>query len=62
MTEFVALPPPPPNHKNHIRGCHGTRHFHIAHTELFLLENFVSHLEGRTEQIGLNLKDPRSAG
>ena len=38
-----------------------TMHFHIAHTKM-LFENLVSHLEGPTEQFGMHLKGPRSAG
>ena len=38
-----------------------TMHFHRAHSKMFE-ENFVAHSEGPTEQFGMNLKGPRSAG
>ena len=38
-----------------------TMHFHIAHTKFFE-ENCVLHSGGPTEQYGMNLKGPRSAG
>ena len=34
-----------------------TMHFHVAHTKFLF-----SHSEGPTEQFGMNLKGPRSAG
>ena len=38
-----------------------TMYFHIAHS-IFWGENFVSHSEGPTEQLGMNLKGLMSAG
>ena len=52
MIEFVGLPP---NLENQISGCHGNHAFSCE-------ENFISHSEGPTEQFGMNLKGPRSAG
>ena len=59
MIEFVGLPP---NLKNHIRGCHGNHALSRSPYQISFEENFVSHSEGPTEQFGMNLKGPRSAG
>ena len=59
MIEFVGLPP---NLENHIRGCHGNHAFSSSSYQIPFAENFVSHFEGPTEQFGMNLKCPRSAG
>ena len=59
MIEFVGLPP---NLENHIRGCHGNHAFSRSQYLISFEENFVSHYEGPTEQFGMNLKGPRSAG
>ena len=59
MIEFVGLPP---NLENHIRGCHGNHAFLRSLYQPSFEENFVSHSEGPTEQFGMNLKGPRSAG
>ena len=59
MIEFVGLPP---NLENHISGCHG---IHALSRSPYLIsceKNFILHFEGPTEQFGLNLKGPRSAG
>ena len=59
MIEFVGLP-----HKfeNHIRGCHRNHASSRSSYQISFKENFVSHSEGPTEQVGMNLKGPRSAG
>ena len=59
MIEFVGLPP---NLENHIRGCHGNHAFSRSPYQNSFEENFVSHSEGPTEQFGMNLKGPWSAG
>ena len=59
MIEFVGLPP---NLENHIRGCNGNHAFSRSPYQISFEENFVSHSEGPTEQFGMNLKSPRSAG
>ena len=59
MIEFVGLLP---NLGNHIRGCHGNHVFPRSPYQSSFKENFVSHSEGPSEQIGMNLKGPRSAG
>ena len=59
MIEFVGLPP---NLENHIRGCHGNHAFSRRPYQVYFEENFVSHSEGPTEQFGMHLKGPRSAG
>ena len=59
MIEFVGLPP---NLENYIRGCHGNHAFSRSPYQISFEENFVSHFEGPTEQFGMNLKGPRSAG
>ena len=59
MIEFVGLPP---NLENHIRGCHGNDAFSRSPYQISFEENFVSHSEGPTELLGMNLKGPRSAG
>ena len=59
MIEFVGLPP---NLKNHISGCHGNHAFSRSPYQISCEENFISHSEGPTEQFGMNLKGPRSAG
>ena len=48
--------------QNHIRGCHGNHAFSRSPYQISFEENFVSHSEGPTEQFGMNLKGPRSAG
>ena len=58
MIEFVGLTP---ILENHIKGCHGNHAFSQSPYQ-FSKENFVSHLEGPIEKIGMNLKGPRSAG
>ena len=59
MIEFVGLPP---NRKNHISSCHGNHAFSHSPYLISCEENFMSHSEGPTEQFGMNLKGPRSAG
>ena len=59
MKEFVSLSP---NLKNHIRGCHGNHAFSGSLYHISFEENFISHSEGPTEQFGLTLRGPRSAG
>ena len=59
MIDFVGLPP---NLENHIRGCHGNHAFSRSPYQISFEENFISHSEGTTEQFGMNLKGPRSAG
>ena len=59
MIEFVGLSP---NLEIHIRGCHGYHAFSRRPYQVYFEENFVSHSEGPTEQFGMNLKGPRSAG
>ena len=59
MIEFIGLPP---NLENHIRGCHRNHAFSRSLYQISFEENFVSHSEGPTEQFGMNLKGPRSAG
>ena len=59
MIGFVGLPL---NLENHIRGCHGNHAFSRSPYQISFEENFVSHSEGPTEQFGMNLKGPRSAG
>ena len=59
MIEFVGLPP---NLENHIRGRHEKQAFSGSPYQISFEENFVSHPEGPTEQFGMNLKGPRSAG
>ena len=59
MIEFAGLPS---NLKNHIRGCHGNHEFSCSPYQISFEENFVSHSEGPTEQFGMNLIGPRSAG
>ena len=60
MIEFVGLPPP--NLENHMRGCHGNHAFSRSPYLISYEENFISHSEGPTEQFGMNLKGPWSAG
>ena len=59
MIEFVGLSP---NQGNHISGCHGNHAFLRSTYQISFEENFNSHSEGPTEQFGMNLKGPRSAG
>ena len=59
MIEFVGLPP---NLENYIRGCHGNHAFSRSPYQISFEENLVSHSGGPTEQFGMNLKGPRSAG
>ena len=59
MIEFVGIPP---NLENHIRGCHGNHAFSRSPYQISFDENFVSHSKGPTEQLGMSLKGPRSAG
>ena len=59
MIEFVG---PPLNLKNHISGCHGIHAFSRSPYLISYEKNFISHSEGPTEQFGMNLKGPRSAG
>ena len=59
MIEIIGLPP---NLENHIRGCHGNRAFSRNPYQISMKENLVSHSEGPTQQFGMNLKGPRSAG
>ena len=59
MIEFVGLPP---NLENHIRGCHGNHAFSRSPYQIYFEGYFVLHFEGPTEQFGMNLKGPRSAG
>ena len=59
MIEFVGLSP---NLENNIRGCNGNHAFSRSPYQISFEENFVSHSEGPTEQFGMNLKGPRSAG
>ena len=59
MIEFVGLPL---NLDNHIKGCHGDHAFSLSLYQISFKENFVSHSEGPTEQFGMNLKGPKSAG
>ena len=59
MIEFVGLPP---YLENHIRGCRGNHAFSHSPYQISFEENFVSHSEGPTEQFGMDLKGPRSAG
>ena len=59
MIEFVDLPP---NLEDHIRGCHGNHAFSRSSYLISFEVNFVSHFEGPTEQFGINLKGPMSAG
>ena len=56
MTEFLGL------HPNLERGCHGNHAFSQSPYQISFEENFVSHSEGTPEQLGPNLKGPRSAG
>ena len=59
MIEFVGLPP---NLENHISGCHGNHAFSRRPYLIICEKNFISHFEGPTEQFGMNLKGPSSAG
>ena len=59
MIEFVGLPP---NLENHINGCHGNQAFSRSPYLISSEENFISHSEGPTDQFGMHLKGPRSAG
>ena len=59
MIEFVGLTP---NLENHIRGCHGNHAFLHSPYQISCKENLVSHSESPTEQFGMDLKGPRSAG
>ena len=59
MIEFVGLPP---NLEYYIRGRHGKEAFSSSPYQISFEENLVSHSEGPTEQFGMNLKGPRSAG
>ena len=59
MIEFIDLPP---ILRNHISGCHGNHAFSHSPYQNVLGSNFVSHSEGPTEQFGMSLKGPRSAG
>ena len=59
MIEFVDILP---NLENHIRGCLGNHAFSRRQYQISFEENFVLHSEGPTEQFGMNLKGPRSAG
>ena len=59
MIEFVGLPPQSRESYKRLpwKPC-------ISHSlyQISFEENFVSNSEGPTEQFGMNLKDPRSAG
>ena len=59
MIEFVGLHP---NLENHISGCHGNHAFKRNPYLISYGENLISHSDGPTEQFGMNLKGPRSAG
>ena len=59
MIEFVGLPP---NLENHVSGCHGNHAFLRSPYLISCEENFISHSDCPTEQFGMNLKGPRSAG
>ena len=59
MIEFVGLPP---NLENHISGCHENHAFLRIPYLISCEENFISHSDCPTEQFGMNLKGPRSAG
>ena len=59
MIEFVGLPR---NLENHISGCHGNHAFLRIPYLISCEENFISHSDCPTEQFGMNLKGPRSAG
>ena len=59
MIEFVGLPP---NLENHISGCNGNHAFLRSTYLISCEENFIHILRDPTEQFGMNLKDPRSAG
>ena len=59
MIEFESLPP---NLKNHISGFHGNHAFSRSPYLISCEENFILQFEGPTEQFGMNLKGPRSAG
>ena len=59
MIDFVGLPP---NLEKHISGCHGNHAFSRSPYLISSEENFISHSEGPTEQFGIYLKGPRSAG
>ena len=59
MIEFLGLSP---ILENHIRGCQGKHAFSRSTFQISFEETFVSHPEGLTEQFGMNLKGPRSAG
>ena len=53
MIEFVGLPP---NLENHISSCHGNHAFSRSPYLISCEENFISHSEGPTEQLGIILK------
>ena len=59
MIEFVGLTPDLENNKigMPLKPC-----FFIEPIPNYVLENFVLHSEGPTEQFGMDLKGPRSAG
>ena len=59
MIEFVGLPP---NLGNHISGRHENHAFSRSPCLINCQENFILHSEGPTEQFGMNLKGPKSAG
>ena len=59
MIEFVGLPP---HLENHISGCHGNHAFLRSPYLISCEENFIHILRDPTEQFGMNLKGPRSAG
>ena len=45
-----------------MHGFHGNRLYDSSPYLISCEENFISHSEGPTEQFGMNLKGPRSAG
>ena len=59
MIEFVGLLP---NLENHISGCHGNHVFLRIQYLISCEENFISYSDCPTEQFGMNLKGPWSAG
>ena len=59
MIEFVGLPP---NLENHISSRHENHAFSRSPYLISCEENFISQPEGPTEQFGMNLKGPKSAG
>ena len=59
MIEFVGLLP---NLEYHISRCHGNHAFSRSPYLISCEEDFISQSEGPTEQYGMNLKGPGSAG